>query len=216
MQTWVVAGVAVAVLVLVALIAAMRVRALNRPQAPAPMAPGAVTNVPEDRLVEVQALLRTGKKITAIKRLREMTPGLGLADAKNMVEAMEAGVPARELRPRDPLAAAPGGAAARVRALPPATAEEARRLVGQRKLVHAIKVIREGTGMNLREAKETAEALRDEPQAPGAGGAGHGDLATRVRELRADDRTGEAIELVAAETGMSLVDATRFVESVSS
>lgn len=219
MQTWVVAGVAVLVLVVVALVAAMRVRTLNRPQAPAPLAPGAVTNMPEDRLSEVQALLRTGKKITAIKRLRELTPGLGLAEAKNMVEAMAAGVSVQEMRPRDPHRPAPERAAARVRALPPRTAQEARRLVEQRKLVQAIKVIREGTGMGLREAKETAEAMRDdEPQAPGATSPGSEatDLATRVRELRADDRTGEAIELVATETGMSLVDATRFVESVSS
>lgn len=218
MQTWVVVGIAVLVLVLAALVAAMRVRTLNRPQAPAPMAPGAVTNLPEDKLTEVQALLRTGKKITAIKRLRELTPGLSLADAKNMVEAMAAGVSVREMRPRDPRPAAQAGtAAARVRALPPATEQEARRLVEQRKLVHAIKVIREGTGMGLREAKETAEAIRDEEsQAPRSSWPSGDDLATRVRELRADDRTGEAIELVATETGMSLVDATRFVESVSS
>ena len=218
MQTWVVAGVAVLVLVVVALVAAMRVRTLNRPQAPAPLAPGAMANLPEDRLTEVHALLRTGKKIAAIKRLRELSPGLSLADAKNMAEAMAAGVSVREMRPRDPQRPAPDRAAARVRALPPQTARQARRLVEQRKLVPAIKVIREGTGMGLREAKETAEAMRDaEPPAPGATSPGSGeDLATRVRELRADDRTGEAIELVATETGMSLVDATRFVESVSS
>lgn len=231
MQIWVVAGVAVAVLVLVVLVAAVRVRTLNRPQAPAPIAPGMVAGIPQGRLAEVQALLGSGKKIAAIKRLRELT-GMGLAEAKNVVEAMEAGVPAHELKPRDPRPAATKDAAARVRALPAHTAEEARRLVGQRKLVYAIKVIREGTGMGLREAKETAEALAAEPfgaepfaaeasgaepaRAAGTPSAGAGDLATRVRELRADDRTGEAIELVATETGMSLVDATRFVESVSS
>lgn len=221
MQIWVVAGVAVAVLVLVVLVAAARVRTLNRPQAPAPIAPGMTAGLPEDRLAEVQALLGSGKKIAAIKRLRELT-GMGLAEAKNLVEAMEAGVPAQELKPRDPRPRSSTAAAARVRALPAHTAEEARRLVGQRKLVYAIKVIREGTGMGLREAKETAEALAAEPAettgpaVDGAPRAGSGDLATRVRELRADDRTGEAIELVAAETGMSLVDATRFVESVSS
>lgn len=221
MQMWVVAGVAVAVLVLVVLVAAVRVRTLNRPQAPAPIAPGMVAGIPQGRLAEVQALLGSGKKIAAIKRLRELT-GMGLAEAKNVVEAMEAGVPAHELRPRDPRPASTKDAAARVRALPAHTAEEARRLVEQRKLVYAIKVIREGTGMGLREAKQTAEAMAAEssgadPARPaGRSVAGTGDLATRVRELRADDRTGEAIELVAAETGMSLVDATRFVESVSS
>lgn len=227
MQIWVVAGVAVAVLALVVLVAAMRVRTLNRPQAPAPIAPGMMAGMPEDRLVEVQALLGSGKKIAAIKRLRELT-GMGLAEAKNMVDAMEAGVPAHELKPRDPRPRSSADAAARVRALPAKTAEEARRLVEQRKLVYAIKVIREGTGMGLREAKETAEAMAAAeqfaaepagatgPAVDGAPRAGSGDLATRVRELRADDRTGEAIELVAAETGMSLVDATRFVESVSS
>lgn len=218
MQTWVVAGVGVAVLVVAALVAAVRVRALNRPQPPSPIAPGAVTNAPEDRLVEVQALVRSGKKVQAIKRLRELT-GLSLAEAKNMVDAMEAGVPARAMRPRDPRPVAAGGGAARAEALPPETAAEARRLVEQRKLVHAIKVIREGTGMGLREAKLAAEAMAADPEGtsgPRAAGARPGDdLATRVRELRADDRTGEAIELVASETGMSLVDATRFVESVS-
>ena len=222
MQTWVVAVVAVVVVAVAVLVAALRVRALNRPQPRLPVAPGAVADMPEDGLAEVQALLRSGKKVMAIKRLRELTE-MSLAEAKRTADAMEAGGMARE--PGDPRPAPGPGAAARARALPPRVREQAGRLVAQRRLVHAIKVIREGTGMGLREAKETAEALAADPSggappdpyAAGPSGttAGRGDLATRVRALRADDRTGEAIELVAAETGMSLVDATRFVESVS-
>ncbi|HEY3682623.1 MAG TPA: ribosomal protein L7/L12 [Streptosporangiaceae bacterium] len=225
MQIWVVAAVAVGVLVVVALVAAVRVRALNRPQPPMPIAPGASADLPQSGLTDVQALLASGKKIAAIKRLREQT-GMGLAEAKDVVDAMAAGRPApgpEQMRRRTIAGAA--DRAQQIRRMSPATRARAEAFIADRKLIHAIKAIREDTGMGLRDAKETAEAMEAEMAAgrPAGGAAppreaspaGAADLATRVRELRADDRTGEAIELVATETGMSLVDATRFVESVS-
>ena len=99
MQTWVVAVVAVVVVGGVALVAALRVRVLNRPQPPMPVAPGATADMPEAGLAEVQALLRSGKKVTAIKRLRELTD-MGLAEAKRTVDAMEAGGAPRTGPPR--------------------------------------------------------------------------------------------------------------------
>jgi ribosomal protein L7/L12 len=225
MQIWVVATVALGVLVVVALVAAARVRALNRPQAPMPIAPGASADLPQSDLTDVQALLASGKKIAAIKRLREQT-GMGLAEAKNVVDAMAVGRPApgpEQIRRR-----AAGGAtdrAQQVRRMSPVTRARAEAFIADRELIHAIKVIREDTGMGLRDAKDTAEAMAAEMAAEGsadraappdeASSTGGADLATRVRRLRADDRTGEAIELVATETGMSLVDATHFVEAVS-
>ncbi|BDT94891.1 hypothetical protein IFM12275_48670 [Nocardia sputorum] len=55
-------------------------------EAPAVARPPAVPHVPRgDGMVEVDALLRQGKKIHAIKRYRELT-GCGLKEAKEAVE----------------------------------------------------------------------------------------------------------------------------------
>ena len=43
---------------------------------------------PEDR-IEVDALVAAGKPVPAIKRVRELT-GLNLADAKRLVDALQA------------------------------------------------------------------------------------------------------------------------------
>ncbi|MER6951192.1 hypothetical protein ABT294_44980 [Nonomuraea sp. NPDC000554] len=51
-------------------------------------------------------------------------------------------------------------------------------------------------------------ARRAAPNAP------RGDLAARVRQLKASGRTEQAIHLVCGETGMDQMAATRFVESI--
>ena len=56
---------------------------------PAPQA-AAYANLGALDLAEVSALLASGNKIAAIKRLRELT-GLGLKEAKDYVEAMPSG-----------------------------------------------------------------------------------------------------------------------------
>ncbi len=40
-------------------------------------------------LAELKTLMRAGKKINAIKRYREMAPGIGLRDAKDYVEGLK-------------------------------------------------------------------------------------------------------------------------------
>ncbi len=40
-------------------------------------------------LDELKSLMRAGKKINAIKRYREMAPGIGLKEAKDFIEAMK-------------------------------------------------------------------------------------------------------------------------------
>lgn len=47
-----------------------------------------VSGPSEQGMDEVLALKAQGKTIEAIKRLREIQPGLGLADAKNLVDQM--------------------------------------------------------------------------------------------------------------------------------
>jgi hypothetical protein len=53
-----------------------------------------------------------------------------------------------------------------VAGIPENTRIRAQGLIGQDQMIHAIKVIREDTGMGLREAKEVAEALRDGQHVP--------------------------------------------------
>ncbi|CAM4148863.1 hypothetical protein GCM10009799_40780 [Nocardiopsis rhodophaea] len=91
---------------------------------------------------------------------------------------------------------------------------QARELVRRGKQIHAIKVLREGTGMGLSEAKLIADALREgrhvsDSHAPGM------SLADRVRRLRGEDRIADAVRLVATETGMTETEAALFIEHLS-
>ncbi|WP_242776335.1 ribosomal protein L7/L12 [Sphingopyxis sp. YF1] len=60
-------------------------RAAPRPPAPPPMARVGDAHIDDD---EIRDLIRQNRKIEAIKRMRERT-GLGLAEAKDAVEALE-------------------------------------------------------------------------------------------------------------------------------
>jgi ribosomal protein L7/L12 len=91
-------------------------------------------------------LVAQGKKIQAIKDLRAAS-GLGLKEAKDAVDAMAAGHDiSGVLLPRLEV---------------PATAEErARKLIAQGRTIQAINLIREETGLGLKEAKEAADGLK--------------------------------------------------------
>ncbi|SRR5258706_10639671 len=99
------------------------------------MTPGA-DPLPE----EVIHALRHGNTVEAIKRLREST-GLGLKEAKAVIDHYLAGKFAMTT------AASPAGR------LPPAVTEALRR--GNK--IEAIKVLREQTGLGLKEAKDAVE-----------------------------------------------------------
>ena len=89
---------------------------------------------------EVHNLIRKGKKIKAIKRLRELT-GMGLKEAKDYVDNW--GEPASP----------PVG-------ISPETLEfEVRELIRQGRKVMAVKRVRELTGMGLKEAKDYVDSL---------------------------------------------------------
>lgn len=99
---------------------------------------------------EIQALLADGKKIAAIKRTRELT-GMGLAEAKNYVEALDRGQ-SSTVQP------------AATDELPPridgAGRAEILALVRDGKKISAVKRTRELTGMGLKDAKEYVESLQ--------------------------------------------------------
>jgi ribosomal protein L7/L12 len=108
-------------------------------------------NQPAARSVDIdriQQLLRDGKKIDAIKLVREQTD-LGLKEAKDAVEAIERGE-TLELKPR--AATAPRGATG-------VDLDEINELLLQDKKIEAIKLYREQTGVGLKEAKDTIEAI---------------------------------------------------------
>jgi ribosomal protein L7/L12 len=107
------------------------------------------TSVDRDMLSEeVKELLANGRKIDAIKLVREKTR-FSLGAAKEMVETMErvASPAAHERTMAETLQIA--------RELAP----EVRRLVKQGQRLEAVKLIRKRTGMGLREAKEMVDKL---------------------------------------------------------
>ena len=93
-----------------------------------------------------EALVRMGRKIEAIKRYRELH-GVGLKEAKDAVEAFEAGkvasLPAKSTVLRE---VQDDEIAAQIRA---------------GLIIDAIKLYRVKTGVGLKEAKEAVEAMRD-------------------------------------------------------
>lgn len=112
-------------------------------------------------------LLAGGQKIEAIKELREAT-GLGLAEAKDVVEALERGepVPAHlQQRLAGTPAAAEGAAEAR-NELP----ADVRAAAAAGNRIQAIKLLREQRGLGLKEAKDLLDQAV--PVAGAATGAG--------------------------------------------
>ncbi|MFI7641618.1 ribosomal protein L7/L12 [Nonomuraea sp. NPDC049400] len=106
--------------------------------------------------------------------------------------------------------------------LPPdALDHQLRSLVAQGKPIYAIKLLRQHTGMGLKEAKDAVDglavgrpinhpALHSPPTAP----APQADLATRVRQLKEAGRGEQAVHLVRGETGMTEEEALRFLDAL--
>lgn len=90
-------------------------------------------------------------------------------------------------------------------------------LVAQNALIQAIKLVRQQTGLGLKEAKAYVDDLaagRPRRQRPITTGAS-GDLAGRVRKLVRDGYGEQAVLLVRGETGMSQDEAERFIASLT-
>ena len=96
----------------------------------------------DDPYQHIADLIRQGKKIEAIKLLRETT-GIGLKEAKDEVERLMAGEGPLETQ------------GDRTDILP----EEVIVLARQGKKIEAIKLLRETTGIGLKEAKAQVETI---------------------------------------------------------
>ncbi|MFF3665594.1 ribosomal protein L7/L12 [Microtetraspora malaysiensis] len=93
--------------------------------------------------------------------------------------------------------------------------ERVRELCAEGKKIHAIKALRDGTGLSLKEAKDVVDALDAGRSVPTPQPDGQpGDLASRVRELKAAGRAEQAVFLVRGETGMSQTEAETFVDAL--
>lgn len=94
---------------------------------------------------EIRQLLASGNKIEAIKRYREET-GTDLAEAKAAVEAMTFGEGSGSRLPPDD----------------PELMDEVVNLLGEGKPLPAIKLVRERTGMGLKESKELVDRIGED------------------------------------------------------
>ncbi len=106
----------------------------------------------QDLAEQIQALVAAGDKIAAIKLLREAT-GVGLAQAKEAVEALAEGKP---LPPFERAAADLDPASAELPADVRAAAEGGDR-------IQAIRLLRERRGLGLKEAKDQLDRAMPGP-----------------------------------------------------
>jgi len=97
---------------------------------------------------QIRELARAGKKIEAIKLVREQT-SLGLKEAKDAVESMERGELV-ELTLRT---------ASTTQGVSNIDPDQITELLLQGKKIEAIKLVREQTGLGLKEAKDVVEAI---------------------------------------------------------
>jgi ribosomal protein L7/L12 len=177
------------------------------PPAALPPSVSAAGALDTDMQRELSALVAQGRKIEAIKRVREAT-GLGLKEAKDYVEALAAGAPV----------AVP--AAPPVHTSTADVEDELRALLARGQKIEAIKRVREATGLGLKEAKDYVEAL-----AAGAPVAlptarlaevSAGDIEGEVYALLARGQKIEAIKRVREATGLGLKEAKDYVDRLES
>lgn len=113
-------------------------------------------DLPPDLVYDVRVLMESGRKIDAIKRVREVTHW-GLKEAKAYVEALEmgggpppsSGSVARETMPHS--SAGP--------AIPAEVLRQVQDLAARRQKIAAIKLVREVTHWGLKEAKDFVDGL---------------------------------------------------------
>jgi hypothetical protein len=106
-------------------------------------------------------------------------------------------------------------AAARAR-LTPDDVDQVRFLITTKKVVHAVKLVRERTGLDLKNAKELVDDIRLGRYVPPTTGTPlvrrpGTNLAERTRSLKAAGELHQATALVVSETGMTEAEAGLFV-----
>lgn len=111
-----------------------------------------------DQDAEIRALAQSGNKIEAIRRYRERT-GVGLKEAKDFVDALAAG---ENPTVAAPMAIPPGSPSGH-----PAIGPEIDALLIGGQKIQAVKLVRERTGLGLKESKDLVDARERELAAEG-------------------------------------------------
>lgn len=195
-------GILVGVVLVVLLVAVVAVRArrkhditLGNSQPPQPRG--------SDANDSVESLLGAGNKLAAIKLAREQR-GLGLKEAKDYVEALAAGTTTSSI---------PSSAGTKVDT--PFVAAQTALQSGN--TIEAIRLVRQATGMGLKEAKDYVEQWRNtgvQPEHNARINLPSLDLEGEARALVAQGNTIAAIKRVRERTGWGLKEAKDYVDSL--
>lgn len=160
----------------------------------------------------VGKLLAEGQLVPAVKLIRENT-GLGLREAMQYVQRLSAGA--------DSANAAP--AASTRSSISSDAMAQIQQLVAQDKKIQAIKLVRQHTGLGLKEAKDLVDRMADSAAVgaldlPAAGPQltpSTDEVMTRVRALAAQGKKIHAIKELRDHTpGLGLKEAKDIVESL--
>jgi ribosomal protein L7/L12 len=157
----------------------------------------------------VRAMAARGETIQAVKMVREMT-GLGLKEAKDYVDALPNAPPMMTVA-RQMVAAAVGqGSSTSMRT-------DAAALVARGQALDAIKLVRERTGMGLKEAKDYVDELAEAQRRANADPRRPLDdpgLRETVARLLAGGQSNEAMHLIQRASGCSIEAARTYIDQV--
>jgi ribosomal protein L7/L12 len=155
-------------------------------------------DIPDVERAAIRALIGSGNKIEAIKRVRELT-GMGLKEAKDYVEGWQQAGTTPPLQVTSPTATV--------------SLDDVRALLQQGRKIEAIKVYRQLTGVGLKEAKDYVDALEAgrAPPAAAASPAPAGGL-DEVRALALQGNKIQAIKRYRELTGVGLKEAKDYVD----
>ncbi len=137
--------------------------------------------------------MRQGEKIQAVKLYREQT-GVGLAEAKAAVEAIERGAP--------------------LPALDVNLEQQILDLLATSRKIEAIKLLREHAGLGLAEAKAAVESLERGVPLPGLPSV-DGNLERQILEQMAAGNKIGAIKLHREQTNAGLKESKDYVEALA-
>ncbi|QQS13311.1 MAG: ribosomal protein L7/L12 [Rhodospirillales bacterium] len=212
-QSWVVvaavgAGVVVAIVALALLLRGRgRAKVLDAQAFATPSPAGEDTPVASLTMAAADSILRAkmarGEKIEAIKMVRDIT-GLGLKEAKDYVDAMP-NVPSLNTMARRVATAPPPPPPGDPRA-------EATTLVAEGRLMEAVKLVRERTGMGLKEAKDYVDALRFAPRGPSP--LDDPKVRASLAGLISAGREPEAMDWLRQRAGMSIEAAKHHLDTL--
>lgn len=174
---------------------------LDGPGTPAPKLLEAVDGAePPTAFERIEKELQAGRLINAIKLYREET-GAGLKEAKDAVERMRAalaGLPSRPELRTDTV-----------------NLDRVQQEIAAGRLINAIKLYREATGVGLKEAKEAVERMQASPMpVPPERGSLDASLESELSALLAGGRIIEAVKLTRERLNLSLKEAKDYVDDV--